>query len=221
MPSQNNIPTVQHICQIITQAIREGRLAPGQRLTEAEFTRKLAVSRPTIREAFRQLCNDGLLQFEPHRGASVRQLTRHELDDLFVIRASLEALAVRLSAPLLEQAPGPLLQIQASLDKAEQEGDRKKMAKYNIAFHQLFAETSGNTLLQSILNRLTNSVYWLQLQALIHDEQVMHTNSQHQQITAAILAGRGDDAALIMTDHIERSRQLTQWLDDSRFAQAD
>ena len=218
MPTQNNAPAVQQVCQTITRAIREGRLAPGQRLTEAEFTQRLSVSRPTVREAFRLLCSDGLLLAEPHRGVSVRQLTRRELDDLFVIRANLEALAVRLAAPLLHQSPDALLDIQKGLDAAEQAGDLTEMSKYNIAFHQLFADVSGNTLLQSLLGRLANSVYWLQFRVLIADEQVLHTNAQHQEITKAILAGKGEEAANIMVAHIDRSRQLVQWLDDSYFA---
>ncbi|OSQ38592.1 GntR family transcriptional regulator [Thalassospira mesophila] len=220
MPAQNNAPAVQHVCQIITQAVRDGRLAPGQRLTEAEFTQKLAVSRPTVREAFRQLCSDGLLISEPHRGVSVRQLTRRELDDLFIIRATLEALAVRLAAPALHSAPERLIAIQTALDKAENAGDLGEMSRHNIAFHQLFADVSGNTMLLEMLHRLANSVYWLQFRVLVADDKVLHSNAQHQEITAAILAGNGNLAASIMANHVDQSRLLVQSLDDFYFAPA-
>ena len=218
MPVQNNAPAVQQVCHAITRAVRDGRLAPGQRLTEAEFTQKLSVSRPTVREAFRQLCSDGLLLSEPHRGVSVRQLTRRELDDLFVIRATLEALAVRLAAPALQSAPAELIRIQDALDQAQRTADLTEMSRHNLAFHQLFAETSGNTLLQSLLHRLTNSVYWLQFRVLVADDKVLHSNSQHQEITAAILAGNAKTAADIMAAHIDQTRLLVQSLDDFYFA---
>ncbi|WP_114090441.1 GntR family transcriptional regulator [Thalassospira profundimaris] len=218
MPAPHTIPTVQHVCQTLTRAIHEGRLVPGQRLTELELSRKLSVSRPTIREAFRQLCVDGLLHSQPHRGVCVRHLTRQDVDEHFMIRANLEVLAVRLAAPILQQAPAPLLTLQDHLNKAEQDGNGADIAFYNHAFHQLFAKTSGNSLLQSILNRIASLIYGLQLKALIEDQQTGHLSSAHQDITSAILAGRNEDAARLMADHIDHSRQRIQWLDDSCFA---
>lgn len=64
----NDSLTVQQVSDAITNAVRDGRLVPGQRLTEIDFAKRLGVSRPSVREAFRQLTADGLLHSQPYRG---------------------------------------------------------------------------------------------------------------------------------------------------------
>ena len=65
--------------QAITAGIESGRFVPGQRLTEAELTRQLGVSRGPVREAFKRLAGEGVLDLTRHRGAVVRAQTREEV----------------------------------------------------------------------------------------------------------------------------------------------
>ena len=209
--------TVQHITDAITNAIREGRLAPGQRLTENDFAKKLSVSRPSVREAFRQLTSDGLLLSQPYRGVSVRHMTRREVDDLFTVRSALEGLAVRLATPMLHADISPLETIQDQLDRAEVARDLTAMSRHNLAFHMLFADVSGNTLLCEQLRRIANNVYWLQFRVLVADEKVLATNGAHREIVVAIKQGDAKRAESIMIDHVDQSRQLVQALSDDHF----
>lgn len=210
--------TVQQIADAITNAIREGRLAPGQRLTEVDFAKKLHVSRPSVREAFRQLSSDGLLLSQPYRGVSVRHMTRREVDDLFAVRGALEGLAVRLATPILADAIKPLEDIQAALDVAESNRDLNAMSRENLAFHMLFPETSRNALLCEQLRRIANNVYWLQFRVLVADEKVLGTNAAHRAIVDAVRANDAKLAEAIMIDHVDQSRQMVQALSDDHFA---
>lgn len=210
--------TVQQIADAITQAIREGRLAPGQRLTEIDFARKLSVSRPSVREAFRQLSADGLLSSQPYRGVSVRHMTRREVDDLFIVRATLEGLAVRLATPVLTTDLSALEDIQRQLDAAASDRDLTAMSRHNLAFHMLFAEISRNALLIEQLRRITNNVYWLQFRVLVADDKILGTNASHRDIVEAVRAGDARQAEAHMIDHVEQSRQMVQSLPDSHFA---
>ncbi len=210
--------TVQHVSDAITNAIRDGRLVPGQRLTEVDFAKRLGVSRPSVREAFRQLTADGLLHSQPYRGVSVRHMTRREVDDLFVVRAALEGLAVRLATPILQGDAAQLLAIQAELDTAEARNDLAAMSRYNLAFHMLFADVTGNAPLCEQLRRIANSVYWMQFRVLVADDKVLQTNRQHRDIVDAILVGDAAKAEAIMIDHVDHSRQLVQSLPDNHFA---
>ena len=206
--------TVQHVSDAITNAIRDGRLVPGQRLTEIDFAKRLGVSRPSVREAFRQLTADGLLHSQPYRGVSVRHMTRREVDDLFVVRGALEGLAVRLATPQ------QLRSIQAELDSAEARNDLAAMSRHNLAFHMLFADVTGNALLSEQLRRISNSVYWLQFRVLVADDKVLQTNPQHRDIVDAVLAGDAAKAEAIMVNHVDHSRQLVQSLPDTHFAES-
>src|SRR5689334_11154291 len=79
----------------LRQAIIDGRLAPGERLTERRLTEMTGVSRTLIREALRQLESQGLVSLIPNKGPVVRELTAAEGRDLYAIRAVLEGLAAR------------------------------------------------------------------------------------------------------------------------------
>ena len=212
--------TVQHVSDTITNAIRDGRLVPGQRLTEIDFAKRLGVSRPSVREAFRQLTADGLLHSQPYRGVSVRHMTRREVDDLFVVRGALEGLAVRLATPILQVDAVQLQSIQAELDSAEARNDLAAMSRHNLAFHMLFADVTGNALLSEQLRRISNSVYWLQFRVLVADDKVLQTNPQHRDIVDAVLAGDAAKAEATMIDHVDHSRQLVQSLPDTHFAES-
>lgn len=216
----NDILTVQQISDAITDAVRDGRLVPGQRLTEIDFARRLGVSRPSVREAFRQLTADGLLHSQPYRGVSVRHMTRREVDDLFIVRGALEGLAVRLATPTLQNDASQLLAIQTELDTAEARKDLADMSRYNLAFHRLFADITGNALLREQLRRISNSVYWLQFRVLVADDKVLHTNTGHRDIVEAVRCGNAAAAEAIMIDHVDHSRRLVQSLPDSHFAES-
>ncbi len=211
-------PTVQKIVLAVTAAVRAGQLAPGQRLMEADFAARLGASRSSVREAFRRLTADGLLGFEPHRGVTVRMLSRREVDNLFVVRGALEALAVRLALPTLRQAPARLLALQADMDRAVEASDMPAFTQANAAFHALFAEAADNPLLSETLTRLSNSIYWLQFRMLVDRRRVFDSHAEHRRVAEAILAGDTDAAETAMREHVDSSRRLVQKLPDSHFA---
>jgi DNA-binding GntR family transcriptional regulator len=82
----------------IGEAVIDERFAPGERLKEVDLATAFGVSRTTVREALRILESRGLVRILPQRGAQVTQLSRHELENLFEIRAVLLGLAGRGAA---------------------------------------------------------------------------------------------------------------------------
>ncbi len=103
--TKNNRPTQaaqdpsvsERIARQIRDDVRDGRLAPGQRVTEAQVTSQFKVSRGPVREALRRLEADGILAFEKNCGVSVRRLTRDDFVYMLEVREALEGLAARLS----------------------------------------------------------------------------------------------------------------------------
>lgn len=216
LPAAESASTVETVVAAIAEGVRSGLLAPGQRLVEADFTRRLGVSRSSVREAFRRLTADGLLAFVPHRGVSVRQLTRAEVDNLFDIRGALEALAVRLALPRLDR--DALAALQGRLDAAEAAGDMAAFSALNRAWHALFAAAAANPQLAALIAGLGNSIYWLQFRVLVDRDRTFATNAEHRAVTAAVLAGDAEAAERAMRAHVDGSRRLIQSLPDSCFA---
>src|SRR5436190_6040404 len=95
-------PTVREVAyRRLRQLIVDGTLAPGTRIFENELADQLGISRTPLREALRQLETEGLIALSARRGAVVAGLSATEMHEEFLIRATLEGLAIRLAAPRL------------------------------------------------------------------------------------------------------------------------
>jgi len=99
------ISTVDAVAQALRTRILDGDLAGGERLREQELTAAYGVARHSLRAALRALAAEGLVVIEPHRGATVAQLTREDAGPLFELRAALELEAAHLA---LERHDGRL-----------------------------------------------------------------------------------------------------------------
>jgi DNA-binding GntR family transcriptional regulator len=82
----------------LREAIVEGLLAPGSRLSEVRLGAQLNVSRTPMREAFSQLEREGLVTVLPRLGAFVHTITLRDVEEIYATRAALECLAVQLAA---------------------------------------------------------------------------------------------------------------------------
>lgn len=220
MTERDTLSTAQQVASAIAQAVRGGHLVPGQRLTEAELASRHGVSRSSVREAFQRLTADRLLAFEPHRGVTVRRLSRKEVDDLFAVRGALETLAVGLAVPVLRASPARLLAVQTEMDDAVAANDMARFSNANTRFHALFQEVIDNALLTETLTRLSNSLYWLQFRMLVDRQDVFASNVEHRRIVEAVLADDRVSAETAMRDHIVASGALIQRLSDDHFAPA-
>ncbi len=84
--------------QEIERRIVSGTLAAGEKLNEMDFSSALGVSRGPVREAFRALEQAGLVRTEKNRGVFVREISLEEADQIYEVRAALEAMIGQLAA---------------------------------------------------------------------------------------------------------------------------
>ncbi|WP_033455106.1 GntR family transcriptional regulator, partial [Bordetella bronchiseptica] len=101
-PNATSGSTLEYVVDTLRQGILSGRLVPGQRLVEADLTRQLGVSRGPVRESFRRLSAEGLVESIPNQTTMVRRYSKAEMLELFEIRAELEALAARRAAECMD-----------------------------------------------------------------------------------------------------------------------
>jgi len=147
------------VARQIEQAIIEGRLAPGQRLVEADLARRLETSRAPVREAARLLEQRGLLVQLPRRGFFVRSPTVQELDDLYPLRIHLEKFAA--GQAVLRATSADIDRLRAQLDRiiaAAEAGAPGQAVEEDLRFHQLLCAVSGNGKLQRVFADLAGEV---------------------------------------------------------------
>ncbi|MFT3864294.1 MAG: GntR family transcriptional regulator [Solirubrobacterales bacterium] len=210
--------TSEWIAERLRDDIRAGRLSPGQRLVEAELTRRLEVSRGPVREALARLQSEGLVSIEPNRGASVRRMSRKDLEDLFWLRARLGADAASLAAERIGEGEGE--------GAAEMRAERRRQesirgagpAAYteaNVEFHELVDRLSGNAPLSLVLRNLeTHAGVFLHLASAADTERLI---DQHLALADAILAGDGRRAARESRRHSDAVLATIRALPDEWF----
>src|SRR5690349_11717249 len=90
------VSTVEAAADALRQMILDGRLEPGARLRETDYSKRLGVARHTFRAATQTLIGEGLLIREPNRGVALAVLDAEDITDIFKLREALELEAVRL-----------------------------------------------------------------------------------------------------------------------------
>lgn len=100
------LPPVKSLREFIRDTlldrIARGDLPSGQRVVEATLVKDFSISATPVREAIRELVAMSVLEAQNNKGASVRQIRLHETIEAFEVRAALETLAARSSAPRLK-----------------------------------------------------------------------------------------------------------------------
>jgi DNA-binding GntR family transcriptional regulator len=149
---------------ILKRQLLSGELRPGERVNEVVMAARLGISRGPLREAIRNLEQEGLLIAAPHRGTFVRRLTEEEAAELQEVRLALEtAAACRLAQ---RWTPATRALLEERLDRLRGlHLDNSTLAERmsaDLGFHEAICEASGNeTLLEtwrSLIGRITMMV---------------------------------------------------------------
>lgn len=127
--------TAQRVADVLRAQITAGELPPRTRLQEEQLIEVLRVSRNTLREAFRLLTHEGLLEHQLHRGVFVRQLTEDDLVDLYRLRRLIECQIVRGLNDPSEDGLQQLVDDVEEAAAAARRGDWSAVGTANMGFH--------------------------------------------------------------------------------------
>lgn len=135
----------------LLEAILDGRYPPGSRIVETRAAREFGTSQAPVREALRDLEALGVVEIAAFRGARVRRPSRDELLEAYAVRSELEALAVRLALPRLDDDDYELLSAYLSeMHDAAAAGDAVKEASADASFHRHMVDRAGNGTLRRV-----------------------------------------------------------------------
>lgn len=200
------------VMAFLANAIAGGRFAPGQRLIEADLTSELGVSRGLLREAFRRLSAEGLIEIVRNRGALVRRLSKREALELFQIRTELEALAVRLAAGRMKD---PLVRRRFECETAPVRTERPdpSAADYiaeNREFHAAIFRAAGNGQLFELNRRMQLSLIMAQIRSEMPSRAIADSIEEHRIIAKRILDQDASGADRAMRAHLRRASHVMQ-----------
>jgi DNA-binding GntR family transcriptional regulator len=199
------------IAERLRAAILAGDIPPGAALVETALSERFAVSRGPLREALRQLIEEGLVVTVPYTGTHVASLSVDDVHEIYSLRTALEIFAIeqawgrrdaRFRAELIRRNELLIATIDAGDDRASIETE--------LAFHGLVYEASGHRLLQRAWHSLRGrlQLYWA-AHHRAHGRRGPRRDS-HDSYIAAVL---GDDLAAVrreIADHMRRGAEQTE-----------
>src|SRR6478735_1048250 len=190
----------------LRNAVTSGELAPGTRLIETELSGALGISRGTLREALRQLQQEGLVEAGERGRLTVRTLTDAEILDMFAVRAARDGLVAKLQTALdaLQAASGSI----------------NHMVEVDLALHRLLCELTGNPTLVRTWEALAGSIR-MSIMFAGTDKAVTNMSvPRHQQVLDAIATGDPDLARAAVDRHMREAAEnlLTRNQEQSRSA---
>ena len=180
----------------IREEILSGGFLQGEHLVEARIAEQLKVSRGPVREAFKLLRAEGLLEEEPRRGTFVVSLSPADVREIYGLRAAIEGRAARLLASdPAAAAVQELRSLLESIDQAARAGDPAAVFRRDLEFHDGLCRLSGNARLHEVFVR-----HVPMLRALLRLDQRVYESlddiaPQHRPLMQAIEAGDPDAAA--------------------------
>jgi DNA-binding GntR family transcriptional regulator len=131
--------------QILRNMILSGELAPGERLREISISKQLGMSRTPIREAFRTLAAEGLVDLLPNRSVLVSELDKGQAEEVFVVLGALEALAAELACQnMTVDQMEYLAELQDDLRRHFLNSDRRSYLQANRMIHAHIVDASRN-----------------------------------------------------------------------------
>lgn len=193
----------------IRQAIVEGEIAQGSKISEPELSKKHQVSRATLREALNRLESCHLIERKANVGCRVISLTSEKLDEIYQVRSALEGLACRLAAT--NMTDDEINQVKALLDdhlstQRVRQGESYYQEEGDLDFHYRIIKGSKNS---HLINLLCNELYQLvrmyRVQMGMNGPRVSKAFDEHLAIINAIAARDGELAELLMKRHIAAS----------------
>lgn len=189
--------------------ILNGSVTPGTALRQNDIAAAFKVSPTPVREAFARLQREGLITYEPHRGAVVFRPSFDDLRENYEIRIALEPLATRAAARNLTgedlEALGELVATMAATSDASQ------YARLNRDFHDRIYQACGRPRLEQLIAELRDaSASYLRI--LIDEVPGSPSVAQpeHEAILAALEARAPARAARLMADHLRHNESLME-----------
>jgi DNA-binding GntR family transcriptional regulator len=198
----------QQAVAALRRAITTGELAPGSHLPEIEMSERLQIGRGTLREAMRQLQQEGLITDGPRGRLSVRHMNTEELADGFAVRGELEALAARLVAASADRAASvETLRAALAAMSAADPGDLEARIESDLDFHRTLVRISGNRTLLHAWIALEGSIRMSLLFSGIERATRNMTVARHDEIVDAITSGEPARAHDVVVDHMATAVQ--------------
>lgn len=199
------------VYRILWSRILSRDLHPGDKLSDLKLSAELGVSRTPVREALHRLLQDGVIRARPNHGFFVTSFNATDIDEIFEVRAALEALALRSVVHrfpgedygwALEQLDDVQRMIEAACNESEIIAANEQFLAMDQGFHRFLLDNSGNQRLVTMVNGLWAQISVFQKAGTYVPGYIDVALVQHRQIIQLLRDRRHDEAIDALEHHI-------------------
>lgn len=203
-------PVADNVLTRLRDAILEGEIAPGAKISEPELARKYGISRAPLREAIRRLEERSLITRVPRQSARAVVLDAKKVSDIFQLREAIEGMAAREAALRITQPE--IDKLRDGLDRqraaTQAQGEGYPFKRLDIDYHTSIVRASRNEFLIKFLSEDCHGLIDLcRRQQRRRPDRADRALLEHQRIVDALADRDPELAELSMRRHIARSRQ--------------
>ena len=199
-------PVRMQVVESLRAAITSGRLAPGQRLVEKDLCQLLGVSRPSVREALRELESEGLISSVPNRGPVVTELSAEDAASIYQVRGALEALAAKLFAQnATDEEIEALVAVTDKLAQIYDTGSVGDIIATKREFYEVMFRGSGNHIIPEVLRTMNARITRLRTVCLSSEARRKISMKEIYAIVAALKVRDQRAAAEASRKHVDNA----------------
>lgn len=206
---------VQRIIDVLSKAIAQHKLLPGQKLIEAQIVQALSANRNHVQTALQRLALQHIVTIEPNRGAFVAQPSAEEAKEIFAVRKVVEkGIIENIDLPGFEKNWDKINSHMISELEITQGEDRQAIVSKLCDYHKLLADLSGNSVLIEVFDNLM--VRSSLIVALYQKNDIPSCqHKEHKLIIEALKQGDKEQAIHLMMEHLDHL-EAELVLDDSK-----
>jgi DNA-binding GntR family transcriptional regulator len=188
--------------ELLTDAILNGKIKPGERLNESRLAREFRVSRAPVREALQQLQEQSLIVNVARRGMFVVSLDEEDMQKINSLRIVLEGEALRLARKnLTPEREKNLAQLLVTIENMQPSPTKLSM-RVDFEFHRTIWSYAGNEYLEKILTSLTAPIFAHSVRTLLRSEKLRLILDSHRPLFDFICGRSRETAEQVMLAHL-------------------
>ena len=199
------------VTEVLRDRIINGEYEMGEKLIENKIASDLKVSRTPVRDAFRQLIKEQLVEYIPNKGCFAKGFSQKDMSDIYAVRSEVEKLAITWAIENADREKINALREHLELMSFYTENNLyEKLLAANEIFHNMIYQMSGSRFIVQVLKSYQDYVHTARKNTLKKEEDLPGIYKEHVEIYEAIAARDVQRARNAVAVHLEASRRRAE-----------
>ena len=202
-----------NIAGVIRARILKGEYKIGEKIKETHVAEELRVSRTPIRKAFKQLEEEGLIEYVPNKGCFAKGFTKRDIEDVYAVRKVLEELTVEWAVKRITDED-----VQAMAEKCEEmqryvdQGDSARVLATNKEFHEIIYHATGSRFMSQVLRSYKEYIEQTTRPIFYEQKFLQQIVDEHRAIVSAFEKRDKEAAVEAMSTHMTNSMGRAEYV---------